>query len=591
MNQQTIVIILSALLLLFLLWKEIRRSNRSNFWLRIIATVITVLMLPLFFIPISFEKKIREGTYPKILLITSQTEHTTDSFAGYKQITTDPALQSQQVEFIPDLSTYISRHLPEISFIHILGKGIEEHEWNLLDELDIQTSYTPAPVPLGIIHADWPRTVRLGDQLGIQGIYNNHGGKEVKLVLSGLGTSLDSVIIKKDSVQNFYLSCQPSHTAQTLYELQTVRDEKTVGTEKIPVTINASAKPAVLFLSSSPGFENKFLTQWLHAHNYPTAVRNTISRDKYDQQFLNMKATALNNISSSLLENFDLLIADDYALSELNANATASIRAQLEKGMGLIIQSDTINSLSNFSRSFALKKQMAQKTAMRSLAWNGSAARSPLAAEQWFSIQNDASAQPLVTDDQQSVIASCRLYGSGKVVMNTATSTFGWLLSGNDENYASFWSLLISRAARTRKPAASWYTDPAFPSMDHQVKLLLETDIEQPPVIKTASGELYTAQTPYLPDTWTASWWPANPGWQTLSCTDTTSIYVFEESDWSAAKQYAAINKNNALAARQRSILKKTSTLQTERRTVPVYIFFIVFVAGCGLLWWEAKRW
>jgi|SRR6218665_47842 len=590
MKQQYIVIILSALLLLFLLWKEIRRSDRSYLLPRIIATVLAAIMLPLFFIPVNFSKTIKEGAYPKILLLTTGAENKPDSFAHYKQITTDLKLASPQIEYIPDLSVYILQHPQEISFIHILGKGIDEQEWNLLDQKHIETVYTPSSIPEGITHADWPRMIRLGDKLEIQGTYHNTADKEVKLVLSGIGTAFDSVAIKQDSSQVFYLSCKPSHSFQTVYELQAVKDGVIIETEKIPVTIRGAARPNILMLTSSPGFENKFLGQWLHEHNYPAAIRNKISRDKYDHQFLNMKATALNNLSASLLDNFDLLIADDYALSELSAGTAAVIKSQLAKGMGLIIQSDTGSSLSNFSHSFALKKQAAQKTALRSLAWTGASTKSPLAAEQWFSIQNDPLTQPLVTDDQQSVIVSCRLYGSGKIIMNTATSTFGWLLSGNEENYSSFWSLLISRASRTRKSGATWYTKPAFPSMDRQVKLFLETDSEQPPVIKTASGELYTEQTPYLPDTWTASWWPATPGWQTLSCTDTTSIYVFEDQDWSVAKQYAQINNNIMLAAHQGSILKKASTIRTETRSVPVYIFFIVFVAACGLLWWEAKQ-
>ena len=589
-NQAHIVIILSALLLVFLLWKENRRADRSKLLLRMIATVTAVVMLALLIIPIHFTRKIAEGVNSKILLLTEGTEKRPASFTGYKQLTTSQRLASPQVEFIPDLSVYVSRHQQEISSIQVLGNGIAEYEWELLNKLNIQATYTPPSAPGGILHAGWPKMIRQGDSLEIRGRYNNRDGREVKLVLSGLGTSFDSILIKKDTVQNFSLSCQPAHTGQTVYTLETVKDGKVITTEKVPVTIKAPARPTILLLSSSPGFEDKFLGQWLHEHNYPAAIRNKISLDKYDHQFLNMKAASLNNLSASLLESFDLLIADDYALSELSGNTIAVIKAQLEKGMGLIIQSDTSSSLSNFSRAFSLKKQAVQKTATRSLGWTGSPGNASLTAEQWFSIQNDPSAQPLVTDDQQSVIASCRLYGSGKIVMNTASGTFGWLLSGNEENYSSFWSLLISRAARTRNAAAAWYTDPAFPSANHQVKLLLETDSDQPPVIKTASGELYTAQTPYLPDTWTADWWPARPGWQTLSCTDTTSIYVFEDQDWSAAKHYAQINNNMMLAARQRSTLTKKATPQTETRSVPAYLFFMVFVAACGTLWWESKR-
>lgn len=590
MKQDTIVIILSVLLFLFLLWKEIKRTNRANLLLRLIATTVAVVMLALLFIPITISRTINDSSYKKLLLITPGADQPDDSLKQFKQVTTDPSKVGRNIPFIPDLSVYLSQHLNEIPSIHITGRGIASHEWENLQALKIPTTYTAPEIPVGIIQANWQQSIGAGERLEVHGSFNNRYGKERKLVLTGLGTRFDSVMIKADSLQSFYLSCQPAHTGNTVYELQTFKGDELVQSEKVPVIIKPSVKPRVMILSSSPDFEKRFLGAWLYENNYPVAIRNTLSRGKYDLQFLNMKSTPLNSIGSSALKNFDLIIADDNALIELDHSAAAAIRAELEKGLGLIIQSDSSATSSSFSRSFAIKQQTAQKTPLRSLHWLGSPGKKPLHAEEWISIQHDPQAQALVTDDQQSVVASCRLYGMGRIILNTASTTYSWILAGNKENYSSFWSLLISKAAKTKQKETVWRYSPAFASVDQRTEIMLETNSTTAPVIKTVAGDLYTAQTSYLPDTWTATWWPVSTGWQTLSYSDTASIFVFEKNDWSAAKQYAQINENLMQAAKQVSTIKKTDEPRTERRILPGYIFFIGFVLACAVLWWEGKK-
>jgi hypothetical protein len=590
MKQEYIVIILSLLLLLFLTWKEIKRANRSRLALRLFMTILAVISLVFVFIPLRFTRQTDSPSTTNIVLITPGAEKEADSLSHYKHITTDQQLSSATIGFTPDLSLYISQHHDEIGALHIMGNGIADHEWKMLQEYKINTSYTPSRIPTGIIKADWPRSIASGSQMRVQGIYNNAGNDEVKLVLYGLGTSIDSVMIRKDSTQSFSMRCQPSHHGSILYELQSVRNGRIIATEKIPVNIHPVIKPAVLLLSSSPGFESRFLGSWLYENGYPVAIRNTVSRDKYDHQFLNMKAISLNNINAALLESFDLLIADDNALAELSPSSSASLKAQLEKGMGLIIQSDSSRSLSSFSRSFNIQKQAARQASTRALSWSGStSSKNQLSADEWFTIQRDPFAQQLVTDEHQSTIASCRLYGAGRMILNTAGSTYSWILSGATESYSSFWSLLISKSARSYKKETVWLHSPGFPVVDQPVKLTLEQNITGLPVIKTNSGDLYTEQTPYLPDTWTANWWPATPGWQTLSSTDTVSIYVFEDNDWVASREMAQINKNILQAEVQQSNINTKNRITTETRSVPVWFFYAGLLIACSFLWWEKK--
>lgn len=589
--KQEYIIIASLLLLFFLIWKEIKRPLRAHLALRLAASALAVVALACMIIPITYLAPAPLSSFNEIVLFTTgSSKEIPVTYKNSKKITTDASLATVAISFIPDLSVFLSAH-PDISSLHILGNGISDHEWERITARQIRVSYQAPSLPAGFIKAGWPHVIRHGDKLDIYGTYHNTDNDSIKIVLTGLGTAMDSTTITKDSSQHFQLHCLPAHTGATVYELQAFKGNKLVAEEKVPVNILPGSRTRILFLSSSPGFENKFLASWLYQNNYPAAVRNTVSQGKYEQQFLNLPAVGLQHISSSLLENFDVLIADDMALSALGNNEVAAVRAQLNKGMGLILQTDSAASLSGFSRSFAIKKQAVQHASARALVLPGQGTKTkPLPAEQWFSISHDPYAQPLVTDEQASVIVSSRLSGEGRIILNTAAYTYSWVLSGNEENYSAFWSLLINKASRQARPQSKWQQSVAFPTVDIPTGLVLETTSEQPPIIKTDAGELYTTQTPYLPDTWMATWWPVHAGWQTLSGSDTVSMYVFEKGDWSSAKASELINRNTVHAAQYKSAIEKQNEVRQQEKRVPVFIFYIAFLGACTYLWWEGKR-
>ncbi|HEX2847495.1 MAG TPA: hypothetical protein VHN59_13185 [Chitinophagaceae bacterium] len=589
--KQEYIIIASLLLLFFLIWKEIKRPVRAHLALRLAASVLAVVALACMIVPITYSVSASRSPFNEIVLLTTGSpKEIPAAYKNSRKITTDPSLASTAINFIPDLSVFLSTH-PDISNLHILGNGITDSEWERITARQIRVSYQAPSLPSGFVKAGWPHVIRHGDKLDVYGTYHNMENDSIKIVLTGLGTAMDSTIIHEDSSQHFQLHCLPAHTGATVYELQAFKGNKLVAEEKVPVNILPGSRTRILFLSSSPGFENKFLASWLYQNNYPAAVRNTVSQGKYEQQFLNLPAVGLQHINSSLLENFDVLIADDLALAALGSNEAAAVRAQLNKGMGLILQTDSAASLSSFSRSFSIKKQAVQHASTRSLVLPGPVTKTrSLPAEQWFSISHDPYAQPLVTDEQAAVIVSSRLSGEGKIILNTAAYTYSWILSGNEENYSAFWSLLINKASRQVKPQSKWQQSVAFPTVDMPAGIVLETASDQPPIIKTDAGELYTTQTPYLPDTWMATWWPVHAGWQTLSGSDTVNMYVFEKGDWYSAKASELISRNTVHAAQYKSAIEKQSEVGQQKKRVPVFIFYIAFLAACTYLWWEGKR-
>lgn len=593
MKQQEIIILGALVLLLcFLIWKEVRRGQPAHLFLRVFACILAITSLAGLIIPISWKKQITETKEAEglIFLTPGSPAQIPAEYRQWKRITSDPARSSSDIEWIPDLSLYLSGH-PGVSTIHLFGYGMDEQEWKKTDLAAHSFFYHAPAVPAGFVNASWSRTLQRGEPLNVQGIYHNPSREKGKIILSGLGTALDSVTVPGDSTQSFTLTCLPAHQGKTLYELQMTVDGKIRSTEKIPVIITPLLKPRILVLSSSPDFENKFLASWLYENGYPSAIRNTVSRSKYDRQFLNMPVMSLQTITNALLEKTDLIIADDLALSVLSNGEAAAIRGQMNKGMGLIIQADSAASLSGFSRSFSLKKQPVSTVREKTLSWAGGAGKAgPLAAGQWLSIQPDLQAQPLVLDEQRAIIVSSHLAGMGRTVLSTATGTYSWMLSGKEESYAAFWSLLIRNAARPEKKNSNWYQTSPFPSTDAGIDLVLETDEVEPPVIKAGPADLYTTQTPYLSDTWTTTWWPGQTGWQTLSPGDSTGIFVFEKADWQAAKASELISRNILHTGRQTAATPQGSRNEYKTYRVPLFVFFVVFLTACTYLWWERKK-
>ncbi len=71
--------------------------------------------------------------------------------------------------------------------------------------------------------------------------------------------------------------------------------------------------------------------------------RTRISQHKYEKIFLNRSSFDFNQITDSLLSQFDLLICDLASLASLSPAEQSAVRHQLsQNGMGLMIRTDTI---------------------------------------------------------------------------------------------------------------------------------------------------------------------------------------------------------------------------------------------------------
>jgi len=512
------VVCLSLLLLAILLWREIRRVNKARLMGRVIATTLMVASLAAIALPITYSSKETAGSREGVFL----TE-------GYDPDSARIYLSSgMEVKNLKD---------PHVSVLHVLGYGLTEDERAGMSEIPVL--FHPSLMSTGIGSLHWTQQLLPGQECRIQGRFYNTTGRPVKLLLFGVGSLLDSAEVpsKEDS---FELRTVPAQNNLAVYTLAAVAGKDTIERESIPVEVLPTENLKILMLAASPDFENRFLAGWLSDRRHNVVVRTAISKDKYDHSFLNTSSMAVDRLSPSLLDKFDVVIADAAALRAMAPAEHAALwNAIAEKGLGLVIKADTLD------------------------------------------------------HDPDSV----RMYGSGKILRTTLHSSYARLLAGDRKGYATLWSHILQQAAGRGEVTEHWYFSPALPEVDHPVNILLQTAASMPegwleegdkdngPIVS-----LYLAQHPFLPFYWSGVYWPRESGWQTAGMPQRMRSwwYAWKKGDW------ATVHRRERLEGTRRWIAargKSPAVVGPESHKVLVAKgwFYGLFVLS-GLFLWVERR-
>lgn len=592
--QPIYIIIPSVILLAFLFWKEAVRKNKRHLVLRLSASALAVISLIFIAIPVTFQQKLDPANENTAVLLTDGFDK--DSLARLKNIpvfTNDLSVADKyrSAKYIPDLAGFVYKNKSFTRF-HILGYGLQQ--WELVAIQKYKLIFHPSAIPEGFVSVQWPGKLRSGETLRIQGTFNNTSFKTVKLVLKGLGTSLDSINLAAKKTVPFELSTIPNHLDKAVYSLITLSGKDTISEEKIPLLVEEPMPLRILILSSSPDFENKFLKNWLFEKKYALAVRTAISRDKFNTEFLNIRKSNLNRISLSLLENFDLLIGDMTELSRLNQAETRAVQNQVGAGMGLIIKAEGETGSSGFFRKiFRTREIIRGDQKSISLNWEGHTAKktrlpSPMNVE----IVPQPGNQVLVRDMSGKVLVNSKLYGKGRIVLNTVSDTYTWMLANNLKDFSLYWSYILEKAARKTELTESWIFRNAYPAVNQEIALQLEVLTDTIPDVLSEGSTLKFSRDPVLDFQWNASYWPVKSGWHMLKhrSRDPNWWYVYDKTDWKSIHAGMKIKNTKKFIEQAASdtIGAKTLSRFYTGKLPPIY-FFILFIICCTYLWLEEK--
>ncbi|RFZ83302.1 hypothetical protein DYU05_14300 [Mucilaginibacter terrenus] len=582
-----IVIGVGVLLTIVLLWLEVKRANSARLVWRIIAVVVATLALACIALPLRYQGDAIKDT-GKIILLTEGFD--TDSLkaqSGAAVYTLDKNIKAayNKAALLSGISQLTDTlHGAEL---HIYGNGLHQYD---LDELgEVPVVFHQSGMIQGVISVNWPRHLKAGEPLLVQGRFRNSASGQVKLVLKGLNTVAASQFITNEGVSDFELSTIPKTTGRLVYTLQIVTNKDTLPAGELPFEVEPVKPLNVLMLSASPDFETRFLKNWLSEQGYGLAVRSVISKEKISSAYINMPQISLVRLTAGTLNKFDVVIGDLSSFNSLNDGESAALKqAIMDNGTGIVARFDSTAKVSWLQQRFPVEKTVNSQTAS-SLIIGANRSASTKLNTGGLHIRRIEDTQPLVTNSKAVLLAASTLTGAGKEVFTTLNNTYSWALAGEQKDYSTFWSALISNAAKKSNTAYPYIDQTAINYTNEPAELLLTK--ARVGSFKVDGVPVPLQQHMAIPFQWSARYWPAAAGWHQADIDGLKSwVYTY------GARSWAGIAAAEHIRGTYRYVSEHTAanlvTKQIHQKvwmTVPKLYFYILLLAACTFLWIENK--
>jgi hypothetical protein len=603
---QWVLWLIAALILAYLVRLELRRPNRRQLALRLLASAVALLSLALLCLEPMYRQPVRVSD---AFLLTSgsdakQVQHAADSlhpaciFALPHAPLTDTL---DNLERLPNVAMLLRRY-PHVRRVHIFGDGLRPDELESLSHLQLVLHL--APLPDGPVAVSYPHRIALGEPLRVQGTWHASRRDSLWLYLDVNGEHCDSLSLVGESQLPFELNAVPRQLGKWLYTfcaLRTARDTAFAGT--IPIQVVPPQPIHVLILESAPNFETRTLKQWASITGNALVIRSMVSREKFFTEFLNTTPFALERLTPSILEKVDVVIIDLQTLVRLSASEQAALRQAVEAGLGLLIalpDAPAVRQLREhdfFLGFFTAVPESRQGRFVRPQGFSlrhSSSTALPIAP---LRLRGNFGTEILMQDEagQPLVLSSTR--GLGKVAVSIVQETFRWALEGQRELYADYWSHALKCLARPNLDTDLW-THSLLPTVDLPCHFTLRTSPAMPiAVVELPSGvrdTLFFRQHPIEPTRWESTLWPREPGWhqvQRIGTADSTSVAFYVHSsqeEWSSLRRALMHQATQAFAHLHPHDSVHVSMMQTYEPISPWW-FFVLFVMAAAYLWAERK--
>lgn len=579
-----VILIVSLVVAVLLLLKEFRRPNRARLVLRLLATLLATGSLAGLVFPVRspFSTALLPGT--AVVITEGTLEKDLDGLRTYKLFNFDRETKHTGAAPVADARTFFQQETYQRYIV--TGHGFDG---DLLPYVSGKTlDFRPSALPAGFTFASWHRENAFGRPVILAGKFRNPTASAVKLVVSGFGTVLDSARIAAGKTQSFQLRFLPKVTGKALLHLIALQGADTLAHEPVALEIRRPEPLRIVLLSESPGFEFRFLKNWLVKNGYPLLVRAKISQDKYNLEFLNTPRTGTGSITPGLLSGKDLVVATRQALNTLPAGEVAAISAAVARGLGLVITTDSLQKQSaRLPGNYPLYDLPGQELTVVPLVVDNT--RISLPSGHPLFIRPDAAAKVLIRDQKDRAKAVTGISGKGKVTLVALPETYPLELSGQHLKYSALWSLILRETARENAPAAAWESVPALSRVGERQELIVaggEQAAQTGTVDRVSLAPAQDARKDWLTR---YTLWPVRTGWHSIALQNGTpwSWYVYARDAWkiqAAAQRIAATTR----AAGIRTGDATAAGEPVHHRVNPAW-FLAVFLLSAGFLWAEAK--
>lgn len=538
---------------------EMRRPNKARLAWRITACIVAIASLVL--MEMGLKWPVNRASNLVAVIRTEGADP--DSIRGFTHNRNDITAILTPEEWAGDKRIFDT--------VHVFGYGLKPGEKELLHSAVLR--FHPAS-PQGIVSAGWQRRLRQGERLVVSGSYMNQKSGRVIITLEAFATTVDSVSFGNipGKRSSFSVSFIPKNTGKAVYRLTAKQGSEIFDQNPIPVEIIPTEPLKLLILSSSPDFETRFLKDWLARKGYPVAAKILVSANKSERAAYNAAHLLPSDLSPARPDSFDIIVSDPLTLKELTpGNANAIRQAVSDHGAGLIVRTDTVTLTKNWYKSpFDL--------------YAASAMDGEKKIQQVF-LRQSPSVRALQADSAGRNIAGDALYGQGKLLLTTVNDSYRWWLSGRTQQYESYWSDLIEKAAERRNAAQSYYEAERFPFTGKRMQIAVYPGDNTGPEIFIDSNHLAPEQETWYDGKWNTFTWPRNAGWET-GCQILPDRFVFQSQEWPAIQAARRIEENYIYSEEMHNDAVHASD---NRVRVSWLWFFLPFIICCAFLWAEPK--
>jgi hypothetical protein len=459
----------------------------------------------------------------------------------------------------------------------VIGQGLPRH---LLDNLKKKGFYfIPAPAPEGITNLFVSEHNIANRKNFIKGIHNSKDGTG-SIKLNGPGGTEDSVRVKKSGANSFELSFIPKHSGEHLYTLS-IHDSGTLRQDVIPVQVDRERPLRIFFLHSYPTFETRTLKNFLARKNHSLVLRYQLSKNNFRYEYVNHEQTRIDRITSTILNNVDLIIIDGGTLASLSGAEKTLLDQSIHSGLGLLhltpVTTKSKAALFPFETTSVKSDTARVKITSKSFSFPADQLR----------ITPNPNAIP-VQKNNTGILSGYTFCGAGKIGFQLLQETYRLALAGDSISYAELWSPLLEQISRAAQEPAKIRIVTAFPWRENE-----PIDIELISATENISLSADSLPLPLKEDVsfdniWHARTWAGTPGWHVLRTGDGTSLhyYVSKPTEW---KTLSRVNQQHENKISSRQDLDRLSEKIESWKEIPPLIFYILFLLGGGFIWLAPK--
>jgi hypothetical protein len=561
-------------LLALMMWKEWQRKIKYRY-ARIAAVIlINISILGLLLQPVVERERESDGV---VLLTPHYKASIADSLlkANSKLTvvrTTDaiPYGDASVLDNLDDLYQDIDLHF-------VLGDGLPEY---MVREIKRPFQFYKGELPIGIVKWQTPKSFKPNQIHKIQGTLRSSGAAQIKLI--GPGGLEDSVSFSQQGNHDFVLSLTPKQSGLFLYSV-VIEDEGKSSTQKFPVKVMEEKKLNILFVQNYPTAETRYLKNFMLDNGHALAVRSKISKDRFRYEYANRESLRIDRLSPEILNEFDLFFIDQESLDALSNNEKTALEESVKQGLGLLTLYSSKDNMKGSAWLSLSMKEISADTVRINLS----------SSKYTFSVlplKVTDVVEP-ITQSKGRVLSGYVNKGVGRIAFQLLQETYRLILEGKKMDYASLWTPLVERAARTENSKFKIEIDAPFPMFPNEPLNVHVIAANATPQLMNDGILLPLREDVVIDDYWHATIWAGDEGWHQFSTKQdsiTMHYYVSNTTEWQSLcisqlhRLNETVNQNNSNRNENLLIVK-------EQQPVSLLLFFFIFLLSAGFLWLVPK--